>query len=97
MPTLFVIKSTKSKMERSNILTSDRIPKDRALGIPKMKIISPPIHAIFLRLSGLSPMAIATTISNIEIEEVTVANSKRIKKIVKNMPQVAIAQKQQVR
>lgn len=78
-PILLVRKSAKSKIDIPRTSTSDSTPKDKALGIPTKKIRNPKIHAARFLLSYLDLIPIDTTISNILMEEVSVANNSRIK------------------
>ena len=88
-PILLVRKSAKSKIDMPRMKTSDNTPKDKALGIPTKKIRNPETKDARFLLSYLDLIPIDTTISNILMEEVSVANNRRIKnKIKKNGPNI---------
>ena len=63
-------------------------PKDKALGIPIMKIIAAKIHEARLRPCVLLPIPIDTTTSNNEIDELTVANNRKMKKMIKGKEEI---------
>lgn len=84
-PILLVRKSAKSKMDIPRISTSDSTPKDKALGIPTKKMRNPYTQAARFLLSYFDLIPIDTIISNMLIEEVSVANKSNMKnKIKKN-------------
>ena len=88
-PMLLVKKSAKSNSIISSILISDNTPNDKALGMPTRKMHKPKIQAAFLRRSYFDFIPMDTTISNMLIEDVSVANNNRTKNsIKKNSPKI---------
>ena len=86
-PKLLVKKSAKSKKFFPKIFISENIPNDNALGTPTKNICKPYIQAARLRLSNVFLIPIETIVSNIAMEEVSVANNNKIKnKSMKKAP-----------
>ena len=78
-------KSAASKMMWPKIVMSPSIPKDKADGIPTIKIRIPVIHVTFF-LFVVSPFVTAATIiSNIENADVKVANKNNNKNTIKKI------------
>ena len=85
IPILPVKRHAKSKIDPPKTFTPDNTPKDRALGIPMMKISEPYTQAARFLRSVRSRIPVDTTISNIEIEDVNVAKSIKMKKTIINI------------
>ena len=85
IPILLVNVSAKSKIDPPKIFTSESTPNDNALGIPTMKISIPNTHAARFLRSCFSRIPVDTTISSIAIDEVSVAKSIKMKKMIINI------------